>query len=212
MDFDPVGSIMAWISTYGLWGLCLIAVAERFVPVIPSYGLLVAVGIAATEGAWTLSFAYLTSAAGSLLGCAVGFCTAWLLGADRSRLLINGAGRLFGLSPKRMDGWIRSFHKNQVLLAFSLQLVPTVRLFAPAFAGLLRVNSRRFLMASATGIALWNGVFIGAGFLASRSVDTDNTTLVALGVLIVLLALEVVALWIGRFRARPASDVGACKA
>ncbi|CCV13960.1 hypothetical protein [Mesorhizobium sp. STM 4661] len=50
MDFDPIGAVMAWISVYGLIGLFAVALSERFVPVLPSYGLLLAVGIAAADG------------------------------------------------------------------------------------------------------------------------------------------------------------------
>ncbi len=48
---DPVGTLMVWISAYGLLGLFIIALLERFLPMIPSYGLFIGVGIAAVDGA-----------------------------------------------------------------------------------------------------------------------------------------------------------------
>ena len=198
MDFDPVGAVMAWISTYGLLGLFAVALAERFVPVMPSYGLLLAVGIVAADGTWSLPNAFFTTTAGSMFGCAVCFYVVGALGEARSRRLLNRAGRLFGMSADRIERWIVSFRRNQTVLAFSFQLLPTVRLFAPAFAALLRGSSRAFLTASTAGIAVWNGLFIGIGYYASHSIEAANTTALALGALGCLLVAEAALFWIAR--------------
>lgn len=198
MDFDPVGTVMAWISAFGILGLFAVAVTERFVPVIPSYGLLLAVGIAAADGVWSPPGAFLATTTGSMLGCAVCFYAFRVLGETRSRRLVYRAGRLFGLSTERIERWIASFRRNQTMLAFSLQILPTVRLFAPAFAALLGARSRSFMAASAAGIAVWNGLFIGAGYAASRSIEMENTTILALGALGCLLVAEGALIWIAR--------------
>lgn len=199
MDFDPVGTVMAWISAFGIIGLLAVALTERFVPMMPSYGLLLAVGIAAADGTWSLASAFLATTTGSLLGCTLCFFAFRALGDTRSRRLVYSAGRLFGLSTTRIEGWIASFRRHQTTLAFSLQLLPTVRLFAPAFAALLGGSSRRFLVASAAGIAVWNSVFIGAGYAASHAIDTDNATILSLGVLGSLLAAQGATIAIARW-------------
>ena len=189
---------MAWIGAYGLVGLFAVALAERFVPVIPSYGLLLAVGIGAADGTWSLPAAFLSTAAGGVSGCAVYFYALGRLGETRSTRLLNGAGRLFGMSVDRIERGTASFRRNQTALAFALQLVPTVRLFAPAFAALLHGNARSFLAASAAGIAVWNGLFIGIGYFASHALDTANTTVLALAALGCLLIVEAALFWIAR--------------
>lgn len=211
MDFDPVGIAMAWISAFGIAGLFAVALTERFIPVMPSYGLLLAVGIAAGEGEWSLSSAYLAMSAGSLLGCAACFFAFRALGEARSRRLVLGAGRLFGMAPERSAGWIDAFRRNQTVLAFSLQILPTVRLFAPAFAALLRSRPQGFLAASAAGILVWNGVFISAGFAAAHAVDTANATVLALAVLGVVLATEGVLIWIARRLRARRREVALCR-
>jgi phosphatidylethanolamine/phosphatidyl-N-methylethanolamine N-methyltransferase len=198
MDLDPVGTLMAWISAYGFIGLFAVALTERFVPLVPSCGLLLAVGIAASDGSWSLPVAFLATTTGSVMGCAACFYAVRRLDHARSMRLLNRAGQLFGISTDRTARWFASFRINQTVLAFSLQLVPTVRLFAPAFAGLLRGRSQSFLAASAAGIAIWNGLFIGIGYQASRSIDTANTTILFLAVLSCLIAVEVALLWIAR--------------
>lgn len=211
MDFDPVGAAMAWIGAYGLIGLFAVALAERFVPVMPSYGLLLAVGIGTADGAWSLPAAFLATTAGSMFGCIVWFYAVRGLGEARSTRLLNRAGGLFRMSVERIERGIVSFRRNQTTLAFALQLVPTVRLFAPAFAALMRGNSRRVLAASAAGVAIWNGLFIGIGFYASHSIETANTTVLSLVVLGCLLVVEATLFWIARrVRARGNPDAVSC--
>ncbi|MBR9904092.1 MAG: membrane-associated protein [Gammaproteobacteria bacterium] len=198
MNFDPVSTVTAWLSAYGLIALFAITFVERFVPVIPSYGLLLAVGIAAAEGTWSLSIAFLVTVTGNTLGATVFFYIFRGLGDSRSMRFLNRLGRLFGMPASRITHWITSFRRNQTVLAFALQLVPTIRLFAPAFAALLRSHSGSFLMASAAGIVIWNGLFISIGYFASYWSTAENTTVLTLVALGFLLCLEIVLFWLLR--------------
>lgn len=58
LDLDPVGAGMAWVAAYSLAGLFSVALTERFLPIMPSYGVLLAVGITAEDGGWSLSSAF----------------------------------------------------------------------------------------------------------------------------------------------------------
>src|SRR5688500_2313950 len=116
MDFDPVGAIMAWIGGYGLIGLFAVALAGRFVPVIPSYGLLLAVGMGAADGAWSLPAAFLSTVAGNIVGCIAWFYAVRGLGDARSTRLLDRVGRLFGMSADRIERGIASFRRNQTAL------------------------------------------------------------------------------------------------
>lgn len=203
LDFDPVGIGMAWVGAYGLVGLFLVALTERFLPVMPSYRVLLAVGITAEDGGWSLPSAFFATTTGSLFGCIACFYAVGALGDARSTRILYATGRIFGMPPDRIERWSASFRRNQTLLAFSLQIVPTVRLFAPVFAALMRADAWRFLAASAAGILVWNCLFIGIGYWASRSIDAGNTTVLAMTALGGLLILELAVIWgLQRFRAR----------
>lgn len=195
---DPVASLIGWIAVYGAWGLVAVGLAERFVPLLPSYALLLAVGAAAAEGVWLPSEAMLATTLGSVLGCAACFLAIVSLGAPRATRLVEGAGRFFGMPAERVEHRVASLRRNGVALAFALQLVPTARLLSPGLAALLGAKSASFLVASTAGIAVWNGLFIGAGYLASHSVRDANVTLLALCGVGCLLAAQATMFWNAR--------------
>jgi membrane protein DedA with SNARE-associated domain len=187
---DPIANLMACVTLYGAVGLFGVGLAERFVPILPSYGMLLAVGVASEEGAWTVPIALAATTLGSVLGCAACFYAVRVVGEARSRRFLERAGRFVGMPGERVERRIADYRRNRRALAFSFQLLPTVRLLAPTFAGLLPGRPLGFLAASAAGIAVWNALFIGAGYLASHSVKDANTTLLALSVLGCLLAAQ----------------------
>ncbi|MBR0666529.1 membrane-associated protein [Roseomonas hellenica] len=201
---DPLGSLIAWAADYGIAGLLGVAVFERLVPMLPSYGFLVAVGIGAAEGGWSVPAAFLVTTAGSLAGCFAYYALAAAIGEARSIAFFTRFARLFGVSPARVARLIAYFRDNQRALVFGAQLVPTVRLIAPGIAGLLGTDVRLFAIASAAGIALWNGLFIGVGYLASFATAAANASMLALQILAVLLLCEGLAAlaWHGLRRRR----------
>lgn len=190
MSFDPVNTIIAWISVYGFVALFIVAFLERFVPVIPSYALLLAVGISASEGTWPLTVAFLVAVTGNTLGAIVCFYIFRWLGETRSTNFLNRMGQVFGISIDSIARLIATFRQHQTVLVFSLQLVPTVRLFAPAFVALICNRPIKVLTATAAGIVIWNGIFIGFGYVAAFWFETINKTALALIVLACLLITE----------------------
>jgi membrane protein DedA with SNARE-associated domain len=193
MTLDPLAALLSWGAACGIGALLMVTLLERLVPILPSYGLLVAIGIAAAQGVWSVPTAFTVSVAGSFVGCLAFYALAGALGEARSAGVVRWTGRLAGLSPSRLDGITRYFRHHQAALAFGAQLVPTVRLVAPAIAGLLRAETKWFAVASACGIALWNGIFIGIGYAAASMSAAANASLLAFSVVVVLLAGETLA-------------------
>lgn len=188
---DPLGTLISWIAEYGLIGLIALGVAERFVPVLPSYGVLVAIGIAAAGGTWSVEAALIATVVGSLAGCLSVYWLALMLGEVRAYRMLHWSGRLSGMSVARMDGMVSSYHAHQRLFAFGCQLVPTVRLISPVFAGFFRADARAFAIATMAGIVVWNSLFIGVGHVAAAIAPTSTASTLAINVLFVLIATEV---------------------
>jgi membrane protein DedA with SNARE-associated domain len=194
---DPLGQLIAWSAAYGFAGLFVVALLERLVLVIPSYGMLVAIGIGAAAGGWPIELALLTTVAGSFLGAAAFYICAAAVGAERSIAFLVRFARLFGVSPSHMQRLIADAQDNRRTLLLGAQLVPTVRLVAPAIAGLLRADAASFALASGCGIVIWNGLFLTVGYAAKMLTGTVNASVLALKVLLLLVAGEGLAflLW-----------------
>jgi len=187
---DPLGTLIPWIAATGVLGLLGVALLERFIFVMPSSALLVAMGIAAAGGHWSLLTAFWTSTAGSLLGCLSIYALGLALDPTRSDPVIERSARILGISQARLGRLMISFHRHERTFAFASQLIPNVRLIAPGIAGLVRARPEAFLMATTFGVALWNSLFIGMGYAVALIDESANASAVALKIILVLLAGE----------------------
>ncbi len=187
---DPLGTLIDWVAVYGVFGLLTIGVAERFVPILPSYGVLVAIGIAAQNNSWSVETAIAATVAGSFTGCLVLYALALAFSEQKTRRMLTGICRLLGISSARADRTVVSFRANQRFLSFVLQLVPAVRLITPIIAGLFRAEAKVFAVATFIGILVWNALFIGVGHVAADIAPDTSASELALEVLVVLLVIE----------------------
>lgn len=196
---DPLSSLIEWIAIYGIFGLLALGIFERFVPVLPSYGVLVALGIAADEGAWSFPVALGGSVFGSMLGCMLWYWFTLSLSEERIHRLLIWIGKMTGISAARIDRTIMLFRVHQRGLSFGMQLVPSIRLISPVIAGLFRADAKAFALATLLGVLCWNGLFIGVGYIASTIAPDTNASALALQVVVVLLVTELLLALIWRW-------------
>ncbi|MBB3428870.1 MULTISPECIES: DedA family protein [Rhizobium] len=203
---DPLGNLVEWIAIYGIFGLIAIGLAERFLPALPSYGVLVAIGIAADDF-WSLHTAVIATTLGSFMGALGLYFLVRVIGRKRSATLLYAVGRWVGLSQPRIDWTLSSLRDREQSLTILSQLIPTVRLIAPVAAGLLGTSTLRFIAGVAVGIVLWNGLFIAAGHLAVLASPGINSSMLALKILILLVVTEGLVALVWRLRRRSAVRV-----
>ncbi|MGI2036292.1 DedA family protein [Rhizobium panacihumi] len=199
---DPLGSIIEWMAVYGAVGLLAVGIAERFIPVMPSYGVLVAIGVAAAGGTWSVPIAIAMTTFGSFMGGLAMYLFAVALGQSKATRLLYWIGRWLGLSRSRIEKTVSSFQMRAGTLVFISQLIPTIRLIAPLVAGLIGTDIRRFSGATVLGIVLWNSLFIFVGYVAVLVVPEINTSALALKVLILLIIAEAIVALFWRLLSR----------
>jgi membrane protein DedA with SNARE-associated domain len=187
---DPLSSLIEWISLYGVIGLLALGIFERFVPIVPSYGVLVAIGIAADERVWSVWTAVFGSVAGSLFGSLALYWLTLHLSEERVHRMLLWVGRMTGISAPRIERSIVLFHEHQRGLSYGMQLVPSIRLISPIIAGMFRADANAFAIATLLGIVSWNGLFIAVGYIASNITVETNASTLALQVVVVLLVVE----------------------
>lgn len=199
---DPLGNLVDWIAVYGILGLLLIGLAERFLPALPSYGVLVAIGVAANDSAWSLQSAVIATTVGSSVGAFGLYLLARAVGKRRTTSLLYSVGKCVGLSQPRIDWTLSSLRARERALTILSQLIPTIRLISPIAAGLLGTSTVRFVSGITMGILLWNSLFIAAGYLAVLAIPGINASALALKVLVMLVVVELVTAMVWRFQRR----------
>jgi len=209
---DPLGTIIPWIAACGALSLACATFFERLIPILPSYILLVTIGITAADGHWSVLTAFVVSVLGSVLGCLPFYALGFALGEDRSRSFLEWLARPVGVSTARFRSWVDRFQTREHTITLGAQLIPTVRLIAPGISGLLRAEFWRFLIATALGAALWNGIFIGVGYTAALATNDTNASVLALKTLVGLLLAEAIGVvaWqlLSQLRRTPVSRIG----
>ncbi|MBY3473660.1 membrane-associated protein [Rhizobium laguerreae] len=187
---DPLADLVDWIALYGVVGLLSIGLAERFVPALPSHGVLVAIGIAANDDAWSVHTAVAGTAVGSFIGALALYILVRAIGESKSVALLHVVGKWIGVSRQRIDQTLSSLRAREQTIAITSQLIPTVRLITPLAAALLGTSMLRFASGVAVGIVLWNGLFIAAGYLAVMALPDINSSAFALKILVFLVFVE----------------------
>lgn len=69
MRKDLLANLVDWIGSYGVLDLLAIGLVERFVPALPSQGVLVAIGIAVAGETWSLPAAFIVTTFGHICAC-----------------------------------------------------------------------------------------------------------------------------------------------
>lgn len=202
MTDDPLGNILLFVAPVGLAGVFLMALLERIVPVLPSYGLYAAIGVAAAEGAWGLPAAIIMSVLGSGAGAFATYRVGIRIAAGegravRIRRLLRRRGRL--------GRYLRAMQRRSGTLPFVAQLLPAARLVAPFVAGATLHDWRRLSIATLAGLTVWNTTFIAIGFVMVRLGGQTNVTVVSATILALLAGFFVVMRLARHRRIRPAS-------
>jgi len=190
-------SLMFLLAAGSLLGVLGATLIERIIPILPSYLLLLSIGITTARNEESLVLVAAASLLGSIAGCWVYFSAASLIGSARTNRWGQGLARLSGISQRRMRRMSVGFRRGAPWLSFLSQLVPGLRLVAPGIAGAVGIRPTIFFPFALLGISVWNLFFIGAGYLATMRNPEIESGAIALVVLIVFLGVEaaIAALW-----------------
>ncbi len=192
---------IADLATYGLLGAFLMALAERLVPVVPSYGLFIFLGSGMVTAPVDLLPLIIIATIASTLGALCWYGIGNALGEARTHALVKRFGRYVWLKEALYLSLADRYSRNAFVATFIGQVVPVVRVYLSLPAGILRLPIATFALAVFLGSAIWVGGFTTLGYvLTVFGWDPAFTTLVAV---IVLLCVEGGLVWIMRRRNKP---------
>lgn len=158
--------ILAFVNTFGCFGIFLLIFIENIFPPIPSEAVLLFSGALTVTTAMTVPETILAATAGSLAGAAVLYALGWLFQAQRlKRLLAGRFGRITRLRPSHVEKAERWFSRYQGRAVLMCRCVPLVRSLISVPAGFAKMKILPFMGLTALGSAVWNTalVCIGAG-------------------------------------------------
>lgn len=163
-EVDP-GGVAGWavdvMDALGAPGAGLVVALENLFPPIPSEVVLPLAGFAASQGAFSLPAAVAWTTLGSLVGALLLYGLGALVGRDRVRA---AAVRVPLLRPRDVDVAERWFARHGPAAVFFGRMLPIVRSGISLPAGVERMPLARFVVYTAAGSAVWNTLFITAGF------------------------------------------------
>ncbi|RFU86189.1 DedA family protein [Streptomyces triticagri] len=154
--------INSLMDTLGAPGAGLAIAMENIFPPLPSEVILPLTGFAASTGEMNLAAALLWTTAGSVLGALALYGLGALFGRDRIIAVASRLPLVKVSDIERTEAWFARHGRKAVFFG---RMVPIFRSLISVPAGVERMPLPMFLLLTTLGSAIWNTVFVLAGYL-----------------------------------------------
>ncbi|MBW6436844.1 DedA family protein [Actinoplanes hulinensis] len=158
---DLENGVVGLVETLGAPGAGLAVALENLFPPIPSEVILPLAGFAAGQGRMSLPAAILWTTLGSVAGALALYRVGALLGRDRLRAIVERLPLVKVEDFDRTEAW---FARHGAKAVFLGRMIPIFRSLISVPAGVERMPVGRFLLYTTAGSAIWNVVFVLAGY------------------------------------------------
>ncbi|QND54793.1 DedA family protein (plasmid) [Phyllobacterium sp. 628] len=160
--------IIAWLIGYGFIGITCLAAIEKFVPLFPSYVLLMLLGMTIPD-TYNLIAIIAATTLGSTAGACCWFAIGRTLGGERVAIKVKRYGKFIFLSTRLYDRLTNAYRRNHFWVTLVGQTIPTARVYLALPAGILKLDFLPFSAATLLGSLLWNAPFLFLGYLLRTS-------------------------------------------
>lgn len=162
---SALGGVADWavdlMETLGGPGAGLAIALENLFPPLPSEIILPLAGFAASQGKLGLVEVLIWTTAGSVIGALALYAIGAVLGRDRMRRLAERVPLVHVEDVDRVEAW---FQKHGSKAVFFGRMLPIFRSLISVPAGVERMPVLRFTLLTFAGSAIWNTIFVLAGF------------------------------------------------
>lgn len=158
--------ITGLMDTLGAPGAGLAIALENLFPPLPSEVILPLTGFAASTGQMSLVAALLWTTAGSVVGALALYGVGALLGRDRTVAVAARLPLVKVADIERTEAW---FARHGTKAVFFGRMIPVFRSLISVPAGVERMPLPTFLWLTTLGSALWNTLFVLAGYLLGEN-------------------------------------------
>ncbi len=158
------------VEGVGEVGVGVLVALENLFPPIPSEVILPFAGFQADRGELNLVLAWVAATIGALVGALVLYGLGAWVGSERLHELA-GKRWFVVLSQKDYERGERIFDRHGAKFVLFGRCIPLVRSVVSVPAGVARMPLVQFCAYTAAGSAVWNALFIGAGYQLGRNYD-----------------------------------------
>ncbi|KIF02145.1 membrane protein DedA family protein, partial [Streptomyces sp. RSD-27] len=201
---QPADGFAGWaaglVDTLGGPGAGLAIALENLFPPLPSEVILPLTGFAAGQGVLSLVSALFWTTSGSVAGALALYWIGMLFGRDRMHAIWARLPLVKVSDLERTERW---FARHGTRAVFLGRMVPIFRSLISVPAGVERMPMPLFLMLTALGSLIWNGVLVLAGYWLGDRWDVVETYVGILSKAVLVLVLAAVGAYLAvRLRGR----------
>ncbi len=163
-------SFLQLIDRAGEVGVGVLIALENLFPPIPSEVVLPFAGFRAERGDLNLVLAWVAATVGALVGALILYGLGAWVGSERLHELA-GKRWFVVLAQRDYERGERFFERHGGKIVLFGRCVPLVRSVVSVPAGVARMPVLRFCLYTAAGSAVWNALFIGAGYQLGQNYE-----------------------------------------
>lgn len=162
---ENLNAIAAWavslMETLGGFGAGVAIALENLFPPLPSEIILPLAGFTAAQGTLGLIEVLIWTTVGSVVGALALYGIGAWLGRRRMYAIVERMPLLKTEDVERTEAW---FEKHGSKAVFFGRMIPIFRSLISIPAGIERMQLLRFTLLTTAGSAIWNTIFVLAGF------------------------------------------------
>lgn len=187
------------VAALGSVGVGLLVALENLFPPVPSEIVLPFAGFVSARGGDPLWLMVVAATIGSVVGAVVLYEAGRVYGADRSRRLLCRLPLVEADEVDRAFTWFAAHGRTAV---FTGRFVPFVRSVISLPAGSEGMSRGPFLLLTALGSAMWNTIWVFAGYFLGRQWHEAGEYSDMLNVALIAVTVVLVARFVWRRRDR----------
>jgi membrane protein DedA with SNARE-associated domain len=164
-------------QNYGYLAVFAGALADSLIPIVPSEIVFGSAGYWAYKGYINLPVAVIIAVIGNLIASAI----FWYLGKQYGHNFLLKWGKYLGFGTKEMNRSEKVFAKWGYLSVFVCQFIPLFRSLISIPSGVLELEFKKFIVATALGAAVWNAALMIFAYNLGENWEQIGTTLTTFG-------------------------------
>ncbi|MGG6892581.1 MULTISPECIES: DedA family protein [Rhizobium] len=179
IDQSDLLSTLPVLAAWGLAGLLLCTAVEKLIPIIPSGGMLIVLGMFGASDASDLPWVVAITATGSTAGSLFWYMLGRWFGPERGDFLAMRVGKRLGIGSEWYWRLKDGYHYRGFTVTFVSQIIPFARAYIAFPAGVLAVPAKGFAIATFFGAALWNTPYLISGYMLRKHMFDQDIALPA---------------------------------